>query len=730
MNPPKTLDSAAPSVSSVNRESQARVRLNACRIQASGHMERATVDLLNAIDDKLFALSEEQREQPLPVDIYDLLRDFRVAKSRLENQFRRRFSETFAACLDDHLELPSDLPSTAFSRRLNDRTGQNAQLNPVDLVLTIDADCKHEITQLDPLLKQLCKQAGYRGDINPLGAHMIAASYISLAKFIEAEIQLQPMTPLMFEQHLVPHLKTMYADVYEDLALTGIGGKTNAVSKPNIPSPQQPFHRRLDESGLIDELTRLQKLDFSNAADLNLDFGPETIEDPSTSFLRQLKSTEIGRSLLKDHELTIELTAMFFDQIYGDKNFADEFRPLIGRLQIPLLKVAILDRSLFTKRNNPARVMLSRLYEIGQVWTLSEVPSPAIVNHVDTLTRALTQQFGRNTELFPRLIDKMKPLSVWAETQRNMLPQEDPASVRRNKDIAAGLNRLNKSKSAVFLTVQQRINNFSLPDPVENFIKEQWTSLLVVTHFKEGENSQEWSFAVKSLDALIWSIQPKESDESRDKLTKLKPSLIKRLKEGAQRISMPSNEIDRFLNALSSLHELAMMNVRPSEHVEIDSLRKETMPPTESRGNSDDQSVDRTSPTVHQFPPVNRVRNNAPKPAPQISSAEQAIEEIILSSDEDGTGPAGDDPSLEQVHNLTPGTWVRFTDNDSENSELGRLVWINKSTGKYVFSNQRGKKIAERTAVQLANELRNNKVSIIDQTTERMQSQSEIKSAD
>jgi hypothetical protein len=58
-------------------------------------------------------------------------------------------------------------------------------------------------------------------------------------------------------------------------------------------------------------------------------------------------------------EDVINLIAMLFDFILGDRNLPHSLRTLIGRMQIPVLKAALLDKGLFGRSSHPARRLLN-----------------------------------------------------------------------------------------------------------------------------------------------------------------------------------------------------------------------------------------------------------------------------------------------------------------------------------------------------------------------------------
>src|SRR3546814_4455044 len=51
----------------------------------------------------------------------------------------------------------------------------------------------------------------------------------------------------------------------------------------------------------------------------------------------------------------INLVSMLFEFILDDRTLPDSLKALIGRLQIPLLKVAVLDKTFFSRGSHPAR---------------------------------------------------------------------------------------------------------------------------------------------------------------------------------------------------------------------------------------------------------------------------------------------------------------------------------------------------------------------------------------
>ena len=61
----------------------------------------------------------------------------------------------------------------------------------------------------------------------------------------------------------------------------------------------------------------------------------------------------------------VNFVGMLFDYILNDRNLAIPMKALIGRLQLPIVRLAIIDRSFFGKSGHPARQLLNELSSAG-----------------------------------------------------------------------------------------------------------------------------------------------------------------------------------------------------------------------------------------------------------------------------------------------------------------------------------------------------------------------------
>jgi hypothetical protein len=70
---------------------------------------------------------------------------------------------------------------------------------------------------------------------------------------------------------------------------------------------------------------------------------------------------------------------------------------------------------------------------------------------------------------------------------------------------------------------------------------------------------------------------------------------------------------------------------------------------------------------------------------------------------------------VREINRLTEGVWVEISDEDGDKTRC-KLAAIVKPGNRYVFVNRRGMKVAERTRMALAVELKRRSIVILDES--------------
>jgi hypothetical protein len=96
---------------------------------------------------------------------------------------------------------------------------------------------------------------------------------------------------------------------------------------------------------------------------------------------------------------------------------------------------------------------------------------------------------------------------------------------------------------------------------------------------------------------------------------------------------------------------------------------------------------------------VETILDEDPAEAPPATEAAVSVEDL---------------ESVQAVRALKVGAWIEFVD-EAGNSERAKLSWISPISGKYLFVNRRGLKVADRGLQQLAAEIREGRAVVLEE---------------
>src|SRR4029077_14890880 len=126
--------------------------------------------------------------------------------------------------------------------------------------------------------------------------------------------------------------------------------------------PGQPI---ISTQMLHEGLTRLQ------AGQSNFDIGGcavvqfSAVSDGLHTVLCDMQESPLGKKANQLESMTIEMVAMLFDFIFETRDLPDGIKALLARLQIPVLKAAMLDGAFFAKKSHPSRLLVNELAHAG-----------------------------------------------------------------------------------------------------------------------------------------------------------------------------------------------------------------------------------------------------------------------------------------------------------------------------------------------------------------------------
>jgi len=394
-----------------------------------------------------------------------------------------------------------------------------------------------------------------------------------------------------------------------------------------------------------------------------------------------VRSSEAAQHVTPLESVTIDIVAMLFDFIFNDDELPASVKSLVAQLQIPVLKVAMLDSSFFANRQHPARRFLDGITGIALHWGAGSREDDPFQRKLATVVSRIQNEFETNVEIFGEAITELEAFVTDCEAEEASTLNVAAEVVSRREIEDAAWERAREA--------MQPVLNKPIPEAVASFLREHWTALLQQTALKYESESTTWQEALDVADQLIWSVAAKTDADERLRLISSLPMLLARINAGLNRIGISQEERNTFFDSLVTLHASALKGSLNSEET-----------PTATPVAADAGAFTPNTVNEGDLLVTRRVEEGV------------LIEEVVLV----GASPmrrARDRDALEQAQGLQRGDWVDFID-EGGNATRERLNWVSPQKGILVFSNHRAAKAISISPEALARQIRDGAACIVE----------------
>lgn len=502
----------------------------------------------------------------------------------------------------------------------------------------------------------------------------------------------------------------MFSMLQQLMSMGRIGGGPTLPTLPSLPgggTAEAANEGEIDSSQVVQRLTRIQQGDIGSLQGVNLE--PGVLANGQVNVIRAIKHTGAAGNMGHMDAMTLDIVALMFDYILDDHRLPDGMKALIGRLQIPVLKVAMLDKNFFSQKNHPARKLLDTLADAALGWNEQEGHDSPLYKTVDSLVQRVLNEFEEKVDVFSEVLETLQQFMADEKRQADERACQSAQVLQQNEQAVL-------AHTIAMETVETRLLDSDAPESIHLFLQGPWADHLANLYLRGGASGDSWSQALSTMDNLLWSLKPKPAKEEKQKLVALLPKLLKPLDEGIRAVAMPQAERDRFFASLVKYHAEAVKGDLPGRNISNISEARSAHSSTSSR-----LAYAFDGPDFHDIPVPTAIAETDPRILREISAPPQRPEETeeIVIGDVVGqerlsieeTGAEGQ--YEKQVQQLKRGTWLEFTLDD--NSTLrAKLAWVSPLRGTYLFTNRLGERAVSINAAGLARKLKEGSAKIVD----------------
>ncbi len=379
---------------------------------------------------------------------------------------------------------------------------------------------------------------------------------------------------------------------------------------------------------------------------------PRTIADLKKALLAQGRQKHGKATRLSGQdEDTFELLGILYTEIGRELREGTISSNLLERLQVPLLRLALMDRAFFVRSQHPARQLLNSVAEAGAKWLDESETDPRLERQLRDAVDHVVQNYQGDADVFETANESL-------QGHLQTLARKAELSERRHVEAARGKEKLVVAKRRAAEVIGEAMEGQDLPRFLRNLLDQAWSDVLTLTLLRHGEDSEEWQQHARATQALAAA------------------------SAGGQ--AAPEGLAEHVQAALAQVGYHDDEAVVISRHL---------------TGGRDDTSQDPASRTELAMKIKARARLGD-------DAAETRVKPVAPRNPREQS-------CYEHLRTLPFGTWMEFSLNQQGDVVRRRIAWFSTVTDRMLFVNQRGQRVDEQSLDQVARLMAQDQVKVV-----------------
>ncbi|MEY8875934.1 MAG: DUF1631 family protein, partial [Leptothrix sp. (in: b-proteobacteria)] len=255
--------------------------------------------------------------------------------------------------------------------------------------------------------------------------------------------------------------------------------------------------------------------------------------------LKQAATTPVERA-------TIEIVALMFQSLLTEDRIPTAVRVWFARLQMPVLRVAIVEPDFFATVDHPARKLIDRM---GACVMGFEVGSSGVGDALEKEIKRVVQVVEAYPDTGRRVFQ-----TVLTEFERFLENYFKTTHAAASKGVSLAQQIEQRETLAIQFTIELRkmLNEVPVHEGVREFLFHVWADVLATTAVKSGQGHEATKLMQRAAADLIWLASAKVSREERSEAIRRLPPLLKKLREGMASAGVPQAKQDEYIQALNN----------------------------------------------------------------------------------------------------------------------------------------------------------------------------------
>ncbi|MBA3485810.1 MAG: DUF1631 family protein, partial [Lysobacter sp.] len=384
-----------------------------------------------------------------------------------------------------------------------------------------------------------------------------------------------------------------------------------------------------------------------------VDRKPGNVADIRQSLLAQSRQQRGGAAgLSREDSDTFELLGLLYAAMGRDLREDAPSKALLEKLQLPLLRLALQDRTFFIRSQHPARQLLNSVAESGAKWSPPDEADPQLQQQLSNVVEHVVQHYQGDAAVFDTANQSL-------QQHLHKTARRSEVSERRHVEAARGKEKLEMARRRALEIIEAAMLGQDVPRFLQTVLLQAWADVLTLVLLRHGEESPQWrqhGVATRQIVAASRQVGPPAAE------------LIQLIQDGLGLVGYQGEEAAAIARRLTSTEEADDTAEDPVSRTELAMMLK---------------ARTRLGPDTEQSTPA----------LPPRTPLEQAC--------------------YQQLRSVPFGTWIEFVTNQQGDVVRRRMAWFSVVTDRALFVNQRGQRVDDQSLDHLARLIASDQARIV-----------------
>ena len=249
---------------------------------------------------------------------------------------------------------------------------------------------------------------------------------------------------------------------------------------------------------------------------------------------------------------TIEIVALMFQSILAEERIPAAIRVWFARLQMPVMRVALIEPEFFGTLHHPARKLIDHMGSCVLGFDSRAISGSALEIEIKRVVQVIEQYPDTGRRVFQLVYDEFQKFLSKFLTEKDM--------ARKVVTLAQQVEQ--KETLAIQYTIEMRsmLNTMPVRDEIRDFLFKVWSEVLAVAAVKHGAQHQDTVLLKRTASDLVWAASAKPSRADRARVIQDLPHLLQQLRLGMVLLGYPGAQQEAHIKLIGDTLADAFMS--------------------------------------------------------------------------------------------------------------------------------------------------------------------------